>query len=75
MMKNQVLAAMDEEHVLSVVVEAGLHDAITDHHAQNEGENSQGTGAILIGHSQKTDAVESEHKQVTQHGQWREVVR
>jgi hypothetical protein len=38
-MKNQMLAPMDEEHVLRVVIEARLHHRITDQHPQGERKN------------------------------------
>ena len=41
MMKNQVLTPMDEEHVLCVVIEAGLHHRITDQYPQGERKDPQ----------------------------------
>ena len=50
MMKNEMLASMDEEHVLGVVIESCLHDPITDQDAQNEDHNPYRPGPVFFRH-------------------------
>ena len=73
-MKNEVLAPMDEEHVLRVVIEARLHHRIANDYTQGERKDPQRARPILIRHPKQSDAIKPHNEHVAQHGQRREII-
>lgn len=74
MVQYQMLAPVNKEHVLGVVIETGLHHAVAKHNAHHKHQYPAASGPVVSRHPDQAVPVERQNEHETQYGERREVI-